>query len=985
MKRPGSNGRLGSSAKRHLRSAAFALLAAQAAQAQTPVLTISPLEAGTLGEISLERVPSGHTNFYVVIALDPQFLALPVPVRLGDVAVPQAWYRVWTALDTTEWRFRVPGYTGGTTLYFRGVTFDRTHTTGAASDIVASTIGRSAGAPPGGLTLTEGVRLRVRDRLGISRMEEPTVAGIPLPRTEAVRDPERELKLVDDRGNQVGAQFRVAARWGDLFDTNAAVKWLHVDFRANIGSRASRDYFLTRRDHRSFDDPDMRVTETASLVSVDTGIALFQLSKLAGSVLHSVFVDTNLDGELSAEEEVVRPASESGAMIRDTLGNQYSSRYDRPTITIEEIGSIRTRIRVDGHHRPRQAGIGIDRDFLRYTTWYDFYAGKADVRITHSLRNDYLANALGNIAFADYRLVFDLELPGTVSYAIPRDDQGGLLREALSEGHYVALYQEGNGDPATFQRHDAALRSPGWELYRLRNGSNREVRASGMRAPGVVTVMNGRTGVTCSVRHFWQNCQKALALRAPDRVEVALWPEDRPGDHWIADYQQKTHEMTLSFFATAWGERTLQLNLAQQEPMRPWAGGEYYRHTDAWGDSGVLPTPFEDPSQFATIAANFESTQHQQLSGEDNLGWLAFGGQWNCQWSGTTGSPRNKLVRFDKWAVTGEEGFFFGDEISALHSSDVRRFQFEGFVASQHPGALLWTGGPYYNLNAHPDDLGRSTIPTSYDRYRAGISNVATHDWNGYDYEHMTADDIYQYYLLSNHPLMQRSLHRMGQGLLSFREIREPGFSPFATRGFGWTLRGLCQIYEVTGEPSLRSGIASYLTNWEQSRGRGAAGNGHVTRQPPHPNALGVPPNNASTAQADRFWWDAPWQIGIAIHALDRYHHQFNDPRTPGWIRVMADYLVDQCWKNAQQDFTKFLSVEDPNFYGDFDPYGLSSWIPGSLAAAYRYNPRQRYLDCSNVVFNRWSYGSRTIPLDHGYWHWWANYVDLQIELGNIR
>ncbi|MBK9384719.1 MAG: hypothetical protein IPN34_07890 [Planctomycetes bacterium] len=986
MKRPGSNGRLATNAKQRLCAAAFALLAASTADAQSPLLNVGPLEAGTLGEITLERAPSGHTNFYVVIALDPQFLALPTPVRYTDVAVPQTWYRVWTRIERNEWKFRVPSFTSGTTMYFRGISFDGANQSGAATDIVMRTIGQPPGAPPGGLTLNEGIRLRVRDRLGVSRSEEAVVAGVPLARTEIIRQPARELMLVDDRGNQIGAQFRVAARWGDLFDTTAPVKWVHVDFHASADARSSREYFLMRRDQRAFDDPNMRVTETASLVSIDTGIALFQLSKLAGSLFHSVFIDANADGELAADEEMIRPSSESAALIRDTLGNTYSSRFDRPTVTIEEVGSVRTRIRVDGHHRPRTAGIGIDRDFLRYTTWYDFYAGKSEVKVTHSLRNDYVENALGNIAFADYRLVLDLELPGTVSYAIPRDDQGSLLRESLSAGQYVALYQEGNGDAATFRNHDANLRLAGWELYRTRNGSNRELRASGLRAPGVTTLMNSRLGLTCSVRHFWQNCQKALALRAPDRIEVALWPEDRPGDHWIADFMQKTHEMTLHFFAPSWGDRTTQLNLAQQEPMRPWAGGDYYLHTQAWGDSGVLPTPYEAPSQWPTIAATFERDSQSLLSREDNYGWLAFGGQWNVQWTGTTGSPRNKLMRFDKWAVSGEEAFFLPDESSALHSSDVRRFQFEGFVASQHPGALLWTGGPYYNLNAHPDDLGRSTIPAAYDRYRAGITNTSTHEWNGYDYEHMTADDFYQYYLLTNHPLMQRSLRRMGQGLLTFREVREPGFSPFASRGFGWTLRGLCQIYETTGEPSVRAGIDFYIRNWEGSRGRGTSGNdGHVTRQPPHPNALGVPGSNATTSQSDRFWWDAPWQIGIVIHALHRYHRQFDDPRAPAWIRTMADYLVDQCWKNAQQDFTKFISVEDPGFFGDFDPTGLSSWIPGSLAVAYRYNPRQRYLDCSSTVFNRWSNGTRTISLDHGYWHWWATYIHLQRELGNIR
>lgn len=943
-----------------------------------PQLTVSPLQAGRLGSIDVDPGLALHGEVFLLIAIDPQLLSLPANVTRSSVTPPGEWYRLVVPMGATHWEFVTPTFTTGLAIHSRAIVFDSQNQVGTPSNIVSQVVGSPPGAPSGGMTLAEGVALRVRDRSGVNHRATPTTTGVPIAESENILDPIAQLKLVDDTGSQIPAQFAVAARWGNLNDTRRPVKWVHVDFLADLDANQSREYFLTRRDSQTFSPSNMPVTETGSSITIDTGTALFRISKRAGTVFDAVYLDANYDGDFTNDELVIAPGSSSGAVLTDHLGNEYTSANDMPyEVRVVDRGPVRVRVIVKGYHRAANPSIGIGRDFLSYTTWYDFYQGRSDVRVIHTLENDYLTDALGAIGFDDYRIVLDMNLSSASApyFSLVSGDNDRLRYDRAWPGFRIRTYQEGNGNPATFNRHDTAMTMAGFDTIRTRADGTRDNYGAGSRANGIASIHQDRLGMAVSVRHFWENCPKALEIVSPDQMQLALWPREYPGVHWMNDFQQKTHEFAVRFYNPQLEDPAMAQALVQRDPLRPWAGRDYYVHTGAWSDSGDLPQPFEPQSQWAGIASLERSDLLGLRNSGDDYGWLVFGESWTTQATQTTGSPRNRLMRFYKWAVTGEEDYFKMDEEFALHSSDVRRFQVEGFVASEHPLAHFWGGAPYWNTNVWPDDLGRRNIPASYDPWRNLVpSNTASHDWNGYDYEHMTMDDQYQYYLLSRHPLMLRSLKRVAQGILTFQEVRQPGFRNWNTRGVAWTLRAMLQIYELTAEPSLEPGLQQMFDNWDHFRG--GRPNSYAVRQAPHAGALGFPPPGASQAVVDSFHWDAPWQMGPLLHALYRYRRDLGDPtgRVEQGMRDIADYLVDVCFITSQGDFTKFISNTDPTFYnGFYTP--LSAWIPGGLAQAYRVIGRTKYLDIAEQTFNLWSGGTRTIPMRGDSWHWWATYV----------
>jgi len=81
------------------------------------------------------------------------------------------------------------------------------------------------------------VKLRLTERAGIARRAEPVTAGIPIPRGELTSAPSARL-LLD--GREVPAQFRAAGLWRP----GESVKWLLVDFQADLAPGASADCVL---------------------------------------------------------------------------------------------------------------------------------------------------------------------------------------------------------------------------------------------------------------------------------------------------------------------------------------------------------------------------------------------------------------------------------------------------------------------------------------------------------------------------------------------------------------------------------------------------------------------------------------------------------------------------------------------------------------------------------------------------------------------
>ncbi len=122
------------------------------------------------------------------------------------------------------------------------------------------------------------------------RISEPVVGGVPLPEDAHVLDPS-ELAIVAQDGQVLPAQFKVLARWhGIPSDTTKPIKWVLVNFQGNLGKGETVDYLLTNEKANIAPALSVRVSDTEEWITVDTGMARYNLSKKFFNFFDQVFV-----------------------------------------------------------------------------------------------------------------------------------------------------------------------------------------------------------------------------------------------------------------------------------------------------------------------------------------------------------------------------------------------------------------------------------------------------------------------------------------------------------------------------------------------------------------------------------------------------------------------------------------------------------------------------------------------------------------------
>lgn len=122
------------------------------------------------------------------------------------------------------------------------------------------------------------VPLTVTDYAGVDRVGEPVTSGIPLPEHLNIKD-QNTLQIIDANGNPVPRQFKVFARWhGTPNDATKPIKWMLLDFQANVPPNGTTTYYLRRRGSRP-SSTNLTVTEDTDFVTVDTGRISFKINK----------------------------------------------------------------------------------------------------------------------------------------------------------------------------------------------------------------------------------------------------------------------------------------------------------------------------------------------------------------------------------------------------------------------------------------------------------------------------------------------------------------------------------------------------------------------------------------------------------------------------------------------------------------------------------------------------------------------------------
>ncbi|MEN3609016.1 hypothetical protein AAH979_05640 [Plantactinospora sp. ZYX-F-223] len=417
----------------------------------------------------------------------------------------------------------------------------------AAAQTRTAPVGPEAVPSP---SVDAGVPLRWLDG-GTPRALVGATWGVPWPRGALPRG--RELSLTTAAGTAVPVQSWPIGFWPD-----GTVKW--TAHAIGTGVPPAADYLL-RPGQPAAPETPLRVTETARVIEVDTGVVRCRIARRGRVLVPSI---VRADRTVAANGTLV-------CLRKDGPGDQEAGtlRQERFTsdiraVTVEQRGPVRAVVRVDGRHRADRGR----REWLPFTIRLYLYADSDGIRMVHSFvfdgdeRKDFISG-LGvrfqvpmtdqphdrHVRFAGEGMERTEGLAGVLGEAVRgitglRRDPGAAVRQAQIAG-------ERTPDVSTWDTRvtNRLHLVPAWGDYSLRQLSDgcfdirKRTRAghgwvqvdTGRRASGLGYVGGVSGGLAFGMKDFWQLHPTQLDIRgaAGDTAEVTVWlwsPDATPMD-----------------------------------------------------------------------------------------------------------------------------------------------------------------------------------------------------------------------------------------------------------------------------------------------------------------------------------------------------------------------------------------------------------------------------------------------------------------------
>ncbi|KPK84906.1 MAG: hypothetical protein AMJ81_04510, partial [Phycisphaerae bacterium SM23_33] len=244
--------------------------------------------------------------------------------------------------------------------------------------------GADSGQPQAAAAAGEAVRITVQERAGVARTGEYVGFGVPIPRAWQVAEPSR-LRLRDQAGKPIPAQFEVLARWGGPpGEASRPVKWVLVGCLASVGAGAGQTLLLDAAGPGPAPEKPIRIdTATPGKMTIDTGAAKFELNTSADfNLLHQVTVAGRaLLQPLSAAEAIrYRPAGKLGVVE----GGTPDLKPRATSVKLERAGPLAAVAKVMGSILDESGKAPLD-----FTARMYFTAGRPDVRVDFTVENNH--------------------------------------------------------------------------------------------------------------------------------------------------------------------------------------------------------------------------------------------------------------------------------------------------------------------------------------------------------------------------------------------------------------------------------------------------------------------------------------------------------------------------------------------------------------------------------------------------------------------
>ncbi len=332
------------------------------------------------------------------------------------------------------------------------------------------------------------VPVQLLEQQQVLRRATPITFGFPLPRGGLFDT--AHLRVVSDGGEVVPAQFTVTAFWPD-----DSLKWVLVDLQTDLDAGQQKQLSVECGQQVRTPAPasPLRVTETDTMIQIDTGAIRVEVDKQRFDLLHRV----SLGGR-----DVVR-SSGTGVILRDEQDHQYTQAAAAPrSVLVEQQGPEKVVLRIEGDYAD-QSG----RTYMSYITRIVLHARSARATIAHTHVNTYL-----DTEFTDINsLVLPLSATGFASVELPVE-----LPAPRATGSASAESPAGS----------AGITSPfsvtQWDDQQYRVGGSADATYQGCFSGGVGLRSDGGN-LNLVVHEFWQRWPKGLAVDG-DSATIALLP-----------------------------------------------------------------------------------------------------------------------------------------------------------------------------------------------------------------------------------------------------------------------------------------------------------------------------------------------------------------------------------------------------------------------------------------------------------------------------
>ncbi len=451
-------------------------------------------------------------------------------------------------------------------------------------------------ASPDGLHAAEpeplNVLLTVEERANVSRAAQPVTAGVPLPKG-LIKDADR-LRIVSREGADVPAQFAVLGLWYP----DRSVKWVQVDFQADVPAGGTRYFYLRNDGDGTTDLPGVRVGSPGTPSYVDTGVIAVELVRGA-DILGRVFLDESgrrryapaLENPKSAEADAYLAAHSARIRAYRAQGGPNLTDVATSDVSVELAGPLHTVIKLEGKFVP-WTGAQADPNAparMNHVTRLHFYKGKPYIKVVHTIEN--LKDDSATLVRYDLAVTpnFSGDADGEINYRFGTDSDRAATGTVGRGGKSAVLCQDmsdhwflSTGQPAAPFREE---------------GRGKAVNPINL---GYVDADDGRVGVLVGIRYFWQMWPKALAV-APGPLKPPTAEEGRhtvlacllPGPGQMPAPPQvtftpglsRTHELILGFHkGDAPEERVRDAFMFLQKPLFAACEPEWYcQKTMAFG------------------------------------------------------------------------------------------------------------------------------------------------------------------------------------------------------------------------------------------------------------------------------------------------------------------------------------------------------------------------------------------------------------------